>query len=227
MKNVEVPALEAHRHHAAADAVSHEQVEQEVLVEERDAVLDALLVERLEDAVAGVVGGVTGALDGGLAEVAGVPAEPALGDPAVGRAVERQAPVLEAVDRLDRIAGEDLGGVLVGEVVAALDRVEHVPFPMVLFHIAERGANPALRRPRVRARGVKLAQHRHIALTGHLQRGHQAGATRSYHDRVIPLNHVAKPQEEFSVVSRQFSVSGPQSCPVIHQELPLPATDNR
>jgi hypothetical protein len=42
--------------------------------------------------------------DGRLAEVARVAAEAALVDPAVGRAVERQAHVLERDDRLDRLA---------------------------------------------------------------------------------------------------------------------------
>ena len=51
-----------------------------VLVVEPDAVLDALLVERLEDHVAGPVGGEARAADGALAVVAGVAAEAALVD---------------------------------------------------------------------------------------------------------------------------------------------------
>ena len=55
-----------------------------VLVEEADAVLDALLVERLEDHVAGAVGREAGPPDRALAEVAGVAAEAPLVDPPVG-----------------------------------------------------------------------------------------------------------------------------------------------
>ena len=115
--------------------------------------------------------------------------------------------MFEIVNRLDGFPAEDLHGVLVSQVVAALDGVEHVPFPMVFFHIAERGANTALRRSRVRARGIELAQHRDVPVPGHLQRGHQAGAPRSHDHCVILLDHVIKPQKRLSVISYQSSES--------------------
>ncbi len=55
-----------------------------VLVVELDAVLEALLVQGLQDHVAGPVGGEAGSPDRPLAVVAGVAAEPALVDLAVG-----------------------------------------------------------------------------------------------------------------------------------------------
>ena len=76
---------------AVAPSRRQHQVEHVELVEELDLVLDALLVERLQDHVAGAVGGEARAADGGLAVVARVPAEAALVDPALGGAVERQA----------------------------------------------------------------------------------------------------------------------------------------
>ena len=96
---------------------SHEQVQQKVLVVEIDLPLDALLVERLQDHVAGAVGAIAGAAHGGLAALARVAAEGALGDPAVGRAAEGQPPVLQFVDRFDGLAAQNLGGVLVGQIV--------------------------------------------------------------------------------------------------------------
>ena len=81
----------------------------------------------------------------------GVAAEPALGDPAVGRAVERQAHVLEVVDALDGLAAEDLGGRLVDEEVAALDRVVGVVLPRVVLEVRERRGDPALGGAGVRA----------------------------------------------------------------------------
>ena len=114
---------------------------------------------------------------GRLAVVAGVAAEPALVDLAVGRPVERQAHVLELDDGLDRLAGEDLGGVLVDQVVAALDRVEHVPLPVVLLEVAEGGADAALGGAGVGAGGIELGQDGGVdALAGQLERGPQAGA---------------------------------------------------
>ncbi len=148
-------------------------VEHVELVEEVDAVLDALLEQRLQDHVAGAVGREARAADGGLAVVAGVPAEAALVDAALGRAVERQAHLLEVQDRVDGLLAHHLGGVLVDEVVTALDGVEGVPLPVVLLDVGEGGAHAALRRAGVGARRVELGEHRGAgALAGLEGRAH-------------------------------------------------------
>ncbi len=131
-----------------------------VLVEEVDLVLDALLIERLDDHVTGAVGGVTGSSDRTFAEVPGVAAEAALVDLAVGRAVERQPHVLEFEHGVDRLAGQHFGGVLIDQVVATLDGVEHVPFPVVFLGIAERRADAALGRAGVGTWRIELARRR-------------------------------------------------------------------
>jgi hypothetical protein len=68
-------------------------------------VLDAVLEQRLQDHVTRAVGGVAGAAHRGLAVVAGVPAEPALVDLALGGAVERHPHLLEVDDRVDGLLG--------------------------------------------------------------------------------------------------------------------------
>ncbi len=154
-----------------------QQVDDVVLVVEADAGLDAVLVERLQDHVAGPVGREAGALDGPLPEFAGVAAEPALVDLALGRPVEGQAHVLELDHRLDRLAGQDLGRVLVDEVVAALDGVEHVPLPVVLLEVAEGGTHAALGGARVGAGRVELGQDGGVDPgLGQLEGRPQAGA---------------------------------------------------
>lgn len=136
-----------------------DQLVQDVeLVEELHALLHAVLVQRLKDHVAGAVRGVAGPADRGLAVVARVTAEAALVDGAVRGAVERQAHLLQVEDGVDGLLREDLGGVLVDQVVTALDRVEGVPLPVVLLHVGERGGHAALRRARVGAGGVELRQ---------------------------------------------------------------------
>ncbi len=65
--------------------------------------------------------------------------------------------MLELYDRFHRIAAHVFDRVLVAEPVGALDRVVHVPAPVVLAHIAERGANAALRRDGVAAGRKDLA----------------------------------------------------------------------
>src|SRR6478735_4284335 len=90
------------------------------------------------------VGREAGPTDRALPEVAGVTTEPPLIDAAVGRAVEGQPHVLQLDHRVDGLARQDLSGVLVHEVVATLDGVEHVPLPMVLLEVAESGTDAAL-----------------------------------------------------------------------------------
>ncbi len=53
--------------------------------------------------------------------------------------------MLEFIDCGRRLAAQIFDRVLVAEPVAALDRVVHVPGPVVRAHIAEAGGDPALR----------------------------------------------------------------------------------
>src|SRR5690606_26463355 len=85
------------------------------------------------------------------------------------------------VDELDdgsgRLLAHVLDRVLVAEPVGALDRVVHVPAPVVLAHVAERGADPALRRDPVASRLEHLADRRGLqTLLGHPKRRHEPGA---------------------------------------------------
>ena len=138
--------------------------------------------------MAGPVGGVAGAHHRRLAEVARVAAEAPLRDLTLGRAAEGQAHVLQLDDGVDRLARQHLGGVLVGQVIATLDGVEHVPFPVVLFEVAEGRADAPLRRAGVRARRVELGDHRHVGLAGQLDRRHQPRAAGADdHDVVLVI----------------------------------------
>ena len=147
--------------------------------------LDVLLVERVQHRVAGAVGRGAGALHGLFAVVGGVAAERALVDGAVGIAVERHAEVLELVDHLGRFAAHELDRVLVAEPVGALDGVVEVVVPVVLAHVAERGADAALRGHGVRAGREHLGEHGHVeAGARQLQRGAHAGAAGADDDDV-------------------------------------------
>ena len=162
-----------------------DEVERHPLDEELGARADVALVERVHERVAGAVRGRAGALHRLLAEVRRMSAERPLVDRAVGVAVERHAEVLELEDHLRRHPAHVLDRVLVAEPVGALDRVVHVPEPVVLRHVAERRADAALRRHRVRARRKDLGEHRHgQPRLGQLQRRAHAGATRADDDGV-------------------------------------------
>src|SRR5947209_8759489 len=115
-----------------------------------------------------------------FAEVLRMAAEGPLVYCAVLVAVERHAEVLELVHELGRLAHHEFDRVLVAEPVRALHRVVHVPQPGVLAHVAERRADPALRRHRVRARREYLGKHRDAqAGLRQLQGSAQAGAARA------------------------------------------------
>ena len=130
----------------------HDQVEREIFDEEIGVVAQALLVERVQHRMAGAVGGGAGALRRRpLAHILHHAAERALVDLALGGAAERHAGMFELVDRGRRLAHHIFDRVLVAEPVGALDRVVHVPGPVVRPHIAEAGGDPALRRDGVAA----------------------------------------------------------------------------
>jgi len=71
---------------------------------------------------------------------------------------------LELDHHFDGATAHVFDRVLVAEVVGALDRVVHVPVPMVLGRIGERRGDSALRRHGVRARREDLREHRDLEL---------------------------------------------------------------
>ena len=140
------------RYHAAAAAFAvHDQVDGEIFDVEFGGMFQRLAVHRVQHGMAGAVGGGAGALRGALAVMRGHAAERALIDLAVFPARERQTPMFQLVNRLRRVAAQIFDGVLVAEPVGTLDGIVHVPAPVVLAHVAERGGDAALRGHRVRA----------------------------------------------------------------------------
>src|SRR5439155_14030867 len=139
--------------------------------------------------MAGAVGGGAGAVGRRtVTEFHHVPAERPLIDlPQLG-ARERHAEMLKLDDRRDRLAAHIFDRVLIAEPVRPLDGVVHVPAPVVVAHIAERGGDAALRRDRV------AAGREHLADAGGLQPldrraegGAQPGAAGPDDDDVISV----------------------------------------
>ena len=174
---VDGAVVQVPRDDAAHAALVGDEVEGEILDEEFGRMLQRLLVERVQHGMAGAVGGGAGALRDAFAEFRGHAAEGTLVDLARLGAAEGHAVMLELDDRGDRLAHHVLDGVLVAEPVRALDRVVHVPAPVVLAHVAERGADAALRRDSVAAGREHLGDAGGAQpLLGHAEGGAQAGA---------------------------------------------------
>ena len=181
---------------AAHALIVHDQVEREVFDEELHVVLQALLVQRVQDRMPRTVGGGAGAARRLLAVVRHVAAERALVDLARLGAAERHAEMLQLVHRLHRLAAHVFDRVLVTQPVRPLHGVVHVPAPVVLTHVAERSRDAALCRHGVAAR------REHLADAGRLQTGRthaegcaQSGAARAnHHDVIGMIDDVVRPR---------------------------------
>ena len=132
--------------HAAAGPVIgiHQQVQRDIFDEEFGVMLQRLLIERMQHGMAGPVGRRAGPLRLALAEARGHAAEGALIDLAILGAGKGQAVMLELDDRGHSLAHHIFDGVLIAQPVRPFHGVVHVPAPIVLAHIAERGGDAAL-----------------------------------------------------------------------------------
>lgn len=125
-----------------------------------------------------------------------VPAEVALRDLPVGRAVEERAPGLQLPDPVRGLLRVELRHPPLVEELAPAHRVAEVHLPVVaLVDVAHGGGDPALRHHRVGLAEEGLADHGRTgaALAG-LDRGPQSGAARADHDHVplLPF-HLSHP----------------------------------
>ena len=114
---------------------------------------DVLLVKRVQHGVAGTVGNGTGAFHGAFAVFCRVAAERALVNFAAFHAVERHTHVLQFNHGFNGVAGHEFDGVLVAQPVRTFHGVVHVPFPVVVLHVAQRCGDAALRRYGMRTSG--------------------------------------------------------------------------
>ncbi len=93
--------------------------------------------------------------------------------------------------RVDRFIRHELDRILITQIIRPFDSVVHVPFRFVFFVIAQRGRDTALRRTRVRACGIHLADHCGICRFGCVQTGHEsrAAAADNHHIKLMNFCH--------------------------------------
>jgi hypothetical protein len=176
------------RDHAAADAVLDGERRTEILFVDFDAETLELLPERVQDHKPGNVGRIARA--GG----AGAP-EGALRDAAVREAGEDAAAVLKPNDLLGCVLAHGFRGILVGEIVRPLDRVERVSLGGVLLAVAERGVDAALRGAGVAAHRVHLRDDGDVGTEFRgFHRSAHAGQPATNNDDVV-LDHVSLSRE--------------------------------
>ena len=95
----------------------------------------------------------------GLAYARSGISEAALSNFAVRCPVKGEPHVLQGIDRIDRLLTHHVHSVLIGQIVATLDRVKGVPFPHILLEVAQGCSNAPLGCAGVGAGGVQLAEN--------------------------------------------------------------------
>ena len=191
---------------AAANAVFHDQVHGEEFDKELGVVLQGLLIEGVQHGMPRSVGCRAGTLRDAFAIVGRHPAERALIDASVFGAGKGHAVVFQFDDRRGRLLAHVFDGVLVAQPVRPLDRVVHVPAPVVRPHVAQRGADSTLRGDGMAAGGKDLGNARSgKPLLGQPHGGAQPGAARADDDYVAAVfdefvfaGHAATPNATFS-----------------------------
>mmetsp|Transcript_39691 Transcript_39691/g.91336 ORF Transcript_39691/g.91336 Transcript_39691/m.91336 type:complete len:225 (-) Transcript_39691:31-705(-) len=188
--------VDRHDTHALI-VVVHDQIERKILNHVRRVERQRAPVEGVKHGVTGAVGRAGGAVGlAALPVVQGLAAEWTLVDLAVLGARERQAKALELEHGCGRLPGHVVNGVLVAQPVRPLDRVIHVPPPVVRRHVTQRSVDATLRGYSVRARREELSHASSLeARLGSAHRGTETGASGAddndvvfvVHDRVIAL----------------------------------------
>ena len=154
LKPVDAAIFHAHGDHAAAFAIFHDEVEREIFDEEIRVIFQALLIQSMQHGVPRTVGSSSRTLNGwALTHILHMAAKGALIDGAIGVAREWHTGMFQFVDRRRCLTHHIFDGILVAEPIGALDRVIHMPGPMVRRIVAQRCRDSALRRNSVRTRG--------------------------------------------------------------------------
>ena len=181
------------RDHALTDAVlRHNQIKREILDVEFSLLFQRLAIERMQDRVAGPVSRGTGPLyRGAFAELGGVTAEGTLVNLAFFSAAERNAVMLQLIDRLGCFTRKIFHRVGVTQPVGSLHSVIHMPLPAIGAHVAQRRGNTTLSGNSMRTGRKNLGDTGGAQpLLGQAQRRAQPGATGPYNNRVIGMRFI-------------------------------------
>ncbi len=145
----------------------------------------------MQHRVTGAVGRGAGAANRLLAKIRHMATERPLVNLAGIGAIERHAVMLEFDHALVGLATHELDGILVTEPVGALDRIVHMPVPMVLLGVAEGCRDAALGRDRMRTGRKNLGQYCRLESgLRQLDGGTQPGTAGTDNHRIKSSNRV-------------------------------------
>lgn len=151
------PILHVQRRNPHTLALTHHQIERKPLYEKLHSLLQTLPIQRMQHGMPGPIRRTRRPIRlPSLAVLETLPAQSALVYCALACAREGHAVVLELDDGGHGFPRHVVDCVLVAEPVGALDRIVHVPAPVVGGHVAERGVDATLCGDGVGARGEEF-----------------------------------------------------------------------
>ena len=121
--------------------------------------MDILLVKRLQDSVSGTVRCSAGSHCLVATKILALAAKSTLVNVAIIQAGKRHAGMFKFIDYARRHLTHKLNRILVTEIIATLDGIEHVPMPLVGRDIGQRRIHATLCGHRMRARGEYFGNH--------------------------------------------------------------------
>ena len=154
-------------------------------------VANGLAVEGVQQRVARAVGRASAAVRlPALTVLKTLPTERTLVDLALLGPGEGHAIVLQLDHGARCFLAHVMDGILVAKPITSLDSIVHVPPPVVLRHVPQRGIDTALRSYSVRARREELRDTRGIeAMLGETKGGAQSRAACTHNYRVVLVIH--------------------------------------
>jgi hypothetical protein len=135
-----------------------------------------------------------------------VAAEVPLGNLPLRGAAEGNAHMFQLIDPPGSILDQDLHDILVAEVITPLDRIEEMPFPVILFLVAQARGDSPLGSAGMGTSGVHFANDCNIGLVRAFHSRSQPGQSSSYDDNVMLRNHDSRLSLAMDLQAFSFSL---------------------
>jgi hypothetical protein len=104
----------------------------------------ALVVEGIENNSSCSIRRIASPLHRPFPIISGMAPEVPLGNLSLCGTAERNAHMLQFINDPGGILDHNLDGILITEIITPLDRIEEMPFPVILLLITQRSCNPTL-----------------------------------------------------------------------------------
>lgn len=159
-ETMQATILQIDGQNAATLVILEDQIQSKVLHKVVAVVAQRLAIQGVQQRVTRTISdGTTSVRLSTLAELQALTTESALIDLSILGTREGHAVVLQFDDSLGCLTCHIMDGILIAQPITALDRVVHVPLPIILLHVTQCGIDATLGGNCVRSCGEKLRYH--------------------------------------------------------------------